>query len=348
MMRNKILIAGGGLAGICIAYQLAEKNIPFILLDKGSNQSSLKAAGLINPIVFRRMLKSWRVDEFLPYALEFYIKIGKYTNADFFHHLPMRRGFAHQQETELWETKQNSEEYRHYLSEISEEDENSNALINNFGTGIVKQTGFVDAKTFLENSYIYFKSLNRYLNTEYKYDEFDLANLTFRGDKFEKIIFCEGYNGIYNPWFNYLPLQPTKGQTIIIKSNEIKSNEILNRKCFVLPLGNNEFKVGATYEWNTTDLSITEEGVTILKDNLKQLISNKYEVIHQDAGIRPTVKDRRPLVGEHPQFKNTFIFNGLGTKGYLMAPLLSKELYEFIFENLPLSQEINISRFNKL
>ena len=75
MMRNKILIAGGGLAGICIAYQLAEKNIPFILLDKGSNQSSLKAAGLINPIVFRRMLKSWRVDEFLPYALEFYIKI---------------------------------------------------------------------------------------------------------------------------------------------------------------------------------------------------------------------------------------------------------------------------------
>ena len=348
MMRNKILIAGGGLAGICIAYQLAEKNIPFILLDKGSNQSSLKAAGLINPIVFRRMLKSWRVDEFLPYALEFYIKIGKYTNADFFHHLPMRRGFAHQQETELWETKQNSEEYRHYLSEISEEDENSNALINNFGTGIVKQTGFVDAKTFLENSYIYFKSLNSYLNSEYQYDEFDLANLTFRGDKFEKIIFCEGYNGIYNPWFNYLPLQPTKGQTIIIKSNEIKSNEILNRKCFVLPLGNNEFKVGATYEWNTTDLSITEEGVTILKDNLKQLISNKYEVIHQDAGIRPTVKDRRPLVGEHPQFKNTFIFNGLGTKGYLMAPLLSKELYEFIFENLPLSQEINISRFNKL
>jgi glycine/D-amino acid oxidase-like deaminating enzyme len=348
MMRNKILIAGGGLAGICIAYQLAEKNIPFILLDKGSNQSSLKAAGLINPIVFRRMLKSWRVDEFLPYALEFYIKIGKYTNADFFHHLPMRRGFAHQQETELWETKQNSEEYRHYLSEISEEDENSNALINNFGTGIVKQTGFVDAKTFLENSYIYFKSLNSYLNTEYKYDEFDLANLTFRGDKFEKIIFCEGYNGIYNPWFNYLPLQPTKGQTIIIKSNEIKSNEILNRKCFVLPLGNNEFKVGATYEWNTTDLSITEEGVSILKNNLKQLISNKYEVIHQDAGIRPTVKDRRPLVGEHPQFKNTFIFNGLGTKGYLMAPLLSKELYEFIFENLPLSQEINISRFNKL
>jgi glycine/D-amino acid oxidase-like deaminating enzyme len=348
MMRNKILIAGGGLAGICIAYQLAEKNIPFILLDKGSNQSSLKAAGLINPIVFRRMLKSWRVDEFLPYALEFYIKIGKYTNADFFHHLPMRRGFAHQQETELWETKQNSEEYRHYLSEISEEDENSNALINNFGTGIVKQTGFVDAKTFLENSYIYFKSLNSYLNTEYKYDEFDLANLTFRGDKFEKIIFCEGYNGIYNPWFNYLPLQPTKGQTIIIKSNEIKSNEILNRKCFVLPLGNNEFKVGATYEWNTTDLSITEEGVSILKNNLKQLISNKYEVIHQDAGIRPTVKDRRPLVGEHPQFKNTFIFNGLGTKGYLMAPLLSKELYEFIFENIPLSQEVNISRFNKL
>jgi glycine/D-amino acid oxidase-like deaminating enzyme len=345
-MNHKVLIAGGGLAGICLGYQLAEKNIPFLLIDNDSNQSSLKAAGLINPMVFRRMLKSWRIDDFLPYALSFYKKVGKYTDSEFFHFLPMRRGFAHQQEVELWESKQNLEEYGEYLSELTNEDRTSNTLINHFGTGIVKQTGYIDTKTFLKNSYAYFRSINCYQKTEYKYDEFDLLKQTFRGEHFDKIIFCEGYQGIYNPWFNYLPLQTTKGQTIIIKSDTLDTNEILNRKCFLLPLGNKEFKVGATYEWNTTDLSITIEGLNILKENIEQLIHDQYEVIHQDAGIRPTVKDRRPLLGEHPNFENIYIFNGLGTKGYSMAPLLSKELYNFIFENQDLNREINISRFS--
>jgi len=344
-MSQKILIAGGGLAGICLGYQLAENRTPFLLLDSGTNHSSLKAAGLINPIVFRRMLKSWRVDDFLPYAIQFYKQIAAHTNSEFLHFLPMRRGFAHQQETELWESKQNSEEYKDYLSELTNEDRISKALINNFGTGIVKQTGYIDTKSFLENSYTYFTSIDSYQKTEYKYDEFDLLKKTFRGEHFDKIIFCEGYQGIFNPWFNYLPLQPTKGQTIIIKSDTLENKEILNRKCFLLPLGNNEFKVGATYEWNTTNLSITKEGLNTLKENIEQLIHDEYEVIHQDAGIRPTVKDRRPLLGEHPEFKNTYIFNGLGTKGYSMAPLLSKELYNYIFENQTLDKEIDISRF---
>ncbi len=344
-MGHKVLIAGGGLAGICLGYQLAENKIPFILIDSGVNHSSLKAAGLVNPIVFRRMLKSWRIDDFLPYAIQFYKKTGKYTDSEFFHYLPMRRGFAHQQETELWESKQNLEEYKIYLSKLTNEDKTSEVLINNFGTGIVKETGYIDTKVFLENSYAYFESIDSYQKIEYKYNEFDLSKKTFRGENFDKIIFCEGYKGIYNPWFNYLPLQATKGQTIIIKSNTLKDSEILNRKCFLLPLGNNEFKVGATYEWNTTDLSTTIEGLNTLKENIEQLIHDDYEVIHQDAGIRPTVKDRRPLLGEHPEFKNIFIFNGLGTKGYSMAPLLSKELLNYIYENQPIDREINISRF---
>ena len=343
-MENKVLIAGGGLAGICLAYQLVEKKIPFLLIDKGINHSSIKAAGLINPIVFRRMLKSWRVDEFLPYAIDFYKKTSELTNSKHLYFLPMRRGFAHQQETESWESKQNLTEYNSYLKQITEEDKSSNVLINNFGTGIVKQTGYVDARSFLENSYHFFESINCYQKTEYNYHDFDMSCLTFKGEKYNKIIFCEGYHGIYNPWFNYLPLQATKGQTIIIKSTSLHSEEILNRKCFILPLGNKEFKVGATYEWDKTDLSTTIEGLHTLKENIDQLITNEYEVIHQDAGIRPTVKDRRPLLGEHPEVKNLYIFNGLGTKGYLMAPLLSNELYNFIFENSTLEREINISR----
>lgn len=342
---KKVLIAGGGLAGISLAYQLFERKIPFLLVDQGKNFSSSIAAGLINPMVFRRMLKSWRVDEFLPYALQFYKQTGSYTNSNFFHFVPMRRGFAHEQEREFWESKSVLNEYSSYLKQISDDDKNNQSIINNYGTGIVFQSGYVETNLFLEKSYSFFEKNNNFIETEYSYDDFDLENVLFRGEKFEKIIFCEGYHSLHNPWFNYLPLQATKGQTLTIHSNQLKSSEILNRKCFILPIGNNDFKVGATYEWDKIDLNTTEEGLLVLKENIEQLINKKYEIINQEAGIRPTVKDRRPLLGEHPILKNVYIFNGLGTKGYLMAPLLSEELCKFIFEGETLDKEVNITRF---
>jgi glycine/D-amino acid oxidase-like deaminating enzyme len=70
-----------------------------------------------------------------------------------------------------------------------------------------------------------------------------------------------------------------------------------------------------------------------------------YEIIDQQVGIRPTVLDRRPILGEHQHYKNIYLFNGLGTKGYLMAPTLSRELSECMLEGTPLDKEISIERF---
>ena len=67
----------------------------------------------------------------------------------------------------------------------------------------------------------------------------------------------------------------------------------------------------------------------------------------QIAGVRPTVYDRRPVMGEHPNHKGIFIFNGLGTKGYLMAPLLSEEMADFIISRKELHREVKLSRFYK-
>jgi glycine/D-amino acid oxidase-like deaminating enzyme len=79
--------------------------------------------------------------------------------------------------------------------------------------------------------------------------------------------------------------------------------------------------------------------------SLSKLIKCPFEVVDQMAGMRPTVKDRRPLLGilssEHILF-----FNGLGTRGLGMAPLLSQQLYNFTEQNIPLPEEINIQRFS--
>ena len=347
MEEKKIVIIGAGIAGITLARELDKQNIPFEVIDAGVNYSSKIAAGLINPMVFRRMAKSWRVDEFLPYAKAFYASASKDWGKVYYHPIPIRRGFAHQQEFDFWVKKQEIEEYQAYLKPLTKEDHDNQEVINTCGTGEVRNASYISTKQFLEDAFSWLEKTNRLRIEKVDYNAIDPANTSYKGIKYREIIFCEGYHGLENPWFNYLPLQATKGETLTITSNEISRSASLNRKCFVLPIENNAFKVGATYSWDNPTLNITNEAKEELITQLQQLTPGNFEVIAQEAGVRPTVLDRRPLLGRHPIHPSLVIFNGLGTKGYLMAPLLAKELVDSLFNQGELDKEIQIQRYNK-
>ena len=92
---------------------------------------------------------------------------------------------------------------------------------------------------------------------------------------------------------------PTKGELLTIYAPDLKIDFVLKGPVFLIPLGNDLYTVGATYDWDDTTNNVTEKGKEELLDKLKTLISCSFEVVDQVAGIRPTVKDRRPLVGQH-------------------------------------------------
>jgi len=89
---------------------------------------------------------------------------------------------------------------------------------------------------------------------------------------------------------------------------------------------------------------ITEEGKNQILTNYHILGLSEPHVIEQNAGIRPTTFDRRPFIGEHPQLKRNYILNGLGTKGYMLAPLLAKELVAHILHDEKLDPEVSLNR----
>ena len=115
-----------------------------------------------------------------------------------------------------------------------------------------------------------------------------------------------------------------------------------------MPVGKNQFRVGATYEWNNASLETTEAARDQLIEMLSSLGAYDYQILEQRAGVRPTVLDRRPLMGEHPEYQGVYIFNGLGTKGYMMAPTLANELASFILDQTPLHPETDIRRFTTI
>lgn len=347
MVQKNFLVIGAGVAGICISRHLINSGHSITLIDSGINRSSAVAAGMINPIVFRRMTKSWRVDEFVPFAEDFYRSFGEETNSEFFFPLTIRRMFSTLQERNFWLEKQELETFSPYLSKVSPEDDMYENAINLFGSGRVKNASYIATTDFLNATKDWLRDKATVITDTVDYSQIDPETVKYKGEKYDGIIFCEGVEVRHNPWFGTIPINPTKGESIVIKSNKIPENESLNRKCFILPIGNSQFRVGATYVWDTYNDDLTKEGEEEMIDNLSYLTKANYSIIGHSAGIRPTTLDRRPILGKHEAFSGLYVFNGLGAKGYMLAPLLAKEMVQFILEDKILDKEIMYSRLKK-
>ncbi len=348
MNDNKnILIVGAGLAGSCLAHRLLHDGHQITIIDKGENHATSVAAGMVNPMVFRRMNKSWRLDEFITEANEFYLRLENKLDVTLYHPITIRRLFSSVQERDGWLEKQILPEFKNYLTPITEEDEGYDAANNQFGSGRVKKAFWIDSEKYYQSNLLYFQKNGMLLNETFSVKDFDPKEGVYKGKNYDHIVFCCGYQNKELPFFANLPIQQTKGQTLTISSIDIPENESLNRKCFILPIGNQTFRVGATYEWNDDSLSITEHGKEVLLSNLNVLGNYELKVLSQNAGVRPTVLDRRPIMGRHPEFSKLLIFNGLGTKGYMMAPTLSREFAAYLIDGEPLTKEVSIDRFNE-
>ena len=345
-MATKALIIGAGLAGTTLAQQFLARGIMVEIIDQGTNHSSAIAAGMVNPMVFRRMNKSWRLDEFLPEASAFYKTISSRLATDFYHPLVIRRFFSSEQERQLWEEKAADPSFSEYLEPITSDDLQNNAAKNTYGSGRVKNAFWIDAALWVEAHRTYFAASGILKMAAFDHKKWQAKDRTYDDITYDAVIFCLGYQQKQEATFSYLPLQQTKGQTLLISSKDLPETESLNRKCFVLPYGNQNFRIGATYEWNNPSLEITNEAKMLLLENLAALGTYEVTVLSQAAGVRPTVLDRRPLMGAHPDFDGVYVFNGLGTKGYMMAPTLARELTEHILDKKPLHPETEISRFS--
>ncbi len=231
------------------------------------------------------------------------------------------------------------------LEQLTEEDLNFPLDQNTFGTGRVIQASYIDADLLIQANRTHFQSTGILSEETFNFNELDAENAIYKGTRYDYILFAEGKDSTYNPFFGYLRLQQTKGEVLTIQSESIYDAESLNRKCFLLPVGNHQFKVGSTYVWDTDNTIPTEEGLQTITENLKSITNEPYTVLEHYAGVRPTIPDRRPLLGKHPKYPKLVIANGLGAKGYMIGPLLMHELVQHILHGKEIPGDSHISRF---
>ncbi len=342
------LIVGSGIAGLCFAEVALQNDKPFLIYDNDSQNSSKVAAGIYNPVILKRFSQVWKANEQISLLNQFYPQMESRLDVQLDYKIPVIRKLFSIEEQNNWFIASDKPNLSTFLaSKLLFTD--YSGLQAPFGFGEVLETGYVNTKVLLETYQEYLLEHNLLIKESFEYNTIDFQNdfIEYKGLKAKHIIFAEGFGLLSNPYFNYLPLDGTKGELLIIKAPNLNLDCILNSSMFIMPLGNDLFKVGATYNWEDKTSIPTKEGKQELVDRIHEIINCDYEVIEHFAGVRPTVNDRRPLVGTHHIHKRLHVLNGLGTRGVMLGPFLAKQLLENIELGKELDKEIDIFRFNK-
>lgn len=340
------LLVGLGLAGVSFCEQLEKQGKTYAVISDDSQIASKVAGGLYNPVILKRFTMAWNAKEQFDMALPFYASIEKKLNIKLDYKLPVLRRFASVEEQNLWFEASDKESLKPFLSQEIQQNKNRH-IDAPFGYGEVLHTGRIDTEVLLSKYIEHLLAENKLLQETFEHDALKIeeGHLSYKSITARRIVFAEGFGLKKNPYFNYLPLTSTKGEYLDIKAPDLKESCAIKSSIFLIPWKNDVYRVGATYKWKDTTNLPTEESKTDLMKKLNTFIKCKYEVVGHVAGIRPTVTDRRPLVGQHPKYDNIYTLNGFGSRGVIIAPFASEQLLNFIERKEPLHPEMNISRF---
>ena len=342
------LVVGAGLAGISFCEVLEKNKKSFVVFDDASQQSSGVAGGLYNPVILKRFTPVWKANKQLEIAIPFYKELEKKLHKKLDFPIAVKRRFANIEEQNLWFEAADKPVLQKFMSTSIHKNSNAN-IAAAYGFGEVLYTGRVDSKLLQENYINYLKKYDKLYPDTFNYNNLTTEDdgVSYKDIKARNIVFAEGFGLKKNPFFNYLPLNGTKGELLTIKAPGLKLDFVLKSSVFIIPLGDDLYRIGATYEWHDKTNKVTEEGKRELLGKLRQFLKCDFEIVSQEAGIRPTVTDRRPLVGKHPEQDHIFILNGMGSRGVMIAPFIAHKLFGHIENKKELDREIDIKRFEK-
>lgn len=342
------IVVGNGLAGIAFCEQLRAANKDFIVFDNKSQQASSVAAGLYNPVILKRFTKVWNAKAQLALAIPKYKVLEQLLDVKLDYQLPVYRRFMSIEEQNDWFAASDKPVLEEYLS-INLVKNTNQDIHADFGFGEVLHSGRIDTSLLVTSYRDYLLREQKLVVDGFQYELLKIESeyIEYKGICAKYIVFAEGYGISKNPFFNDVPLIGTKGEMLTIEAPNLKMEFIMKSSVFIVPLGHDLFWIGATYERDDKTHSITENAKEQLLDKLKQIIKCDFKIVKQVAGIRPTTKDRRPLVGSHSNYKNVYVLNGLGTRGVMIAPYVAEQLFNHISTEDVLDPEIDIKRIQK-
>lgn len=344
IMKNvDYIIVGDGYAGLFFAHQLIRNNKSFVIFSEGRKSASQVSAGIINPVVLKKFTTFWLAQEQITALKDSLLEIESYTGNNYLIDVPIHRVFHDENEQNLWLKKSDNTDVCGFLNKKFEHVDGIN---NPFNTGQVNQSARLNVSSFFNDFFDYFNNNQLIIKEKFDYNQLKAFESVYKDISFKQIVFCEGMGVKDNPYFSDVAVIPNKGHHIRVKlSQAIQSDITIKKKHFLFPINDELYFYGGTYDREQLHHHIDDSAVEQLVKGLSEVYPNDFEVNEVNFGFRPTVKDRRPIIGCHSEHKNLFVFNGLGARGILNGCYFSKSLYQLIEKGVSLPDEVSLSRF---
>ncbi len=331
---TKTLLIGQGIAGTLLAWSLRKRGCQIHIADGNlAGDASSVAAGIINPVTGKRFVKSWRFDEFFPLAKEIYQQLELELGIQIWEERPTLRLLATPEEVNDWAIRCTQPDYAYLLGESKDAGDWWPFLKPGFRFGIIRQSARANlpalVSTFREKA----KREGIFLEKSIDYQEIETLL-----QEYDRVIFCEGWRAERNPFFPEAQFRVSKGEALIIQFQDLERavrlegvphvlpTEMLKKTMLLAPMGDGTFWAGSTYRWHFEDTLPSAEGRDYILGYLHGMFDAPFEIVGHVSGIRPTMIDRRPLVEQSKLNPKVFVFNGLGTKGALLAPFFAEQL----------------------
>ena len=346
------LLVGHGIAGATLADVLRTRGHRVLVYDPGqSNSASNVAAGLMNPVAGKRFALSWRAAELLPTAAAYYRALEQRYGQSFFTETPIFKIFTSLEEQNAVLARSPDRPWGDFVAVLTTTDPNLPGVNAPLGGAWLRGGGHVAVRELLAALAAegHRAGWLRPEAFDWTQVQFGAAGAIYAGQvRARHVVCCEGAAAARNPYFDWLPLTPNQGEVLDVECAGLSAAQALNRGAYVVPVASGRFRVGATYRWPPFAPGITAVGREELAARLTVVTDLPFTVVGQQAGVRPAVRDRRPLIGPHPTVPNLSFCGGYGSKGVMLAPRLAMLLADSLAGQAEIWPDASVQRYNAL
>ena len=317
---NKVLIVGDGLAGTLMAWECVKRGLIFEQWSNGSPAASDVAAGMFNPVSFRRILPQWDAANHAARARIAFQGIEKSLGITLWHEVPIIRVFPDAQYASLWaERASGTHEVSPFIETLSRGDLHP-SIHAPHGAGLVRESGWVDVQLLTEKSRKHWQRQGQWKAEAWCMEDGCPS-------EFDAVMDCRGVGAVDDLAKFGLELRPNHGEVITVQTELEWGQQIVNNVTWALPLGSGTYRIGSTYRWDMDEPTVLAASLDHLIDqaNLARtgpaLVAT--EATSHRAGLRPSCFDRRPILGQvSVQSPWYFACTGWGTRGVTIGPTM--------------------------
>lgn len=339
MTERSSIIVGAGLAGTTLAWQLHFAGAKAILLDRfDPTAASRVAAGLITPVTGKRMAVSWNWDTVWPVAQDFYRRVESVLGTSFFHPRTAIRLFQSEEERTAFEQRRDM--LAPYVEPLQAID-----MPHPFGGFAMPHAAILDAKTYLAASHAFFRTIEADIDAQ--------RDVTIRSDsvsipRFEMegavVVFCQGYAGRGHPRFPWITFNPTRGDILSLDIPGLVEDRIIHSGGWLARMPDGTYRAGSTYERERLEPIPDATGRAEVERIVRTITEQPFTIVDHQTAVRPTIRESRPVLGLHPFQPRLAYFNGLGSKGSLIAPYYAGQLARALLGIDVVDENVNVAK----